>query len=156
MKYYLLSERKYMKLFDKFINSISYTARHEKALSESNDKVDKYLKMDENEFTMEYIDIKSRYKHKQTLLSVISVATLIVITLDIWKYFFNAISVLSINDGMINSELSKTSLYLALTIICVIVFTVVFIIGNMVRSLHQLSKELLFLEEVKGMRNAKK
>lgn len=112
--------------------------------------------MEENKFMMEYIDTKSKYKNKQTLLSVISVATLVAITLDIWKYFFNAISILSINDGISNSEVSKTSLYLALTLTGAILFTIILIISDMVRSLHQLSKEVLFLEEVKGMRNAKK
>ena len=146
----------WMKLLNDFLDIISYTTRRNKALLKFNKKLKHYLNMEENEFMMEYIDIKSRYKHKQTLSSVISVATLIVITLDIWKYFFNDTSVLSINDGMINNEVSKISLYLALTIMSVIIFTVVFIIVNMVRSLHQLSKELLFLEEVKGMRNAKK
>lgn len=145
-----------MKLLNDFLDSISYTTRRNKALLKFNEKLKHYLNMEENEFMMEYIDIKSRYKHKQTFLSVISVVTLIVITLNIWKYFFNAISVLFINDGMINNQDSKTPLYLALTIMSVIIFTVVFIIGNMVRALHQLSKELLFLEEVKGMRNARK
>ena len=146
----------WMKLLNDFLDSISYTTRRNKSLLKFNEKLKHYLNMEENEFMMEYIDIKSRYKHKQTFLSVISVVTLIVITLNIWKYFFNAISVLFINDGMINNQDSKTSLYLALTIMSVIIFTVVFIIGNMVRALHQLSKELLFLEEVKGMRNARK
>ena len=119
---------------------------------EVRNKKEKYLVMTNNEFLMTYIEICSLYEYKKMMFNVTSVAIIIFVVMDAWKYCFNFLEKLleSKNEiviGIVNE--AKIFIIIFTGIIIGIMFTIIIL---MARRVYKLNKEKILIEEIKRIR----
>lgn len=141
-----------MNLLDQIYNKLSYRSRKQKSLLLFNTKLEKYKSMPENEFTMEYIETNARYEHKKFMLTVVTISFIISFLMDAWKFFYNILFqlfVTNVSDSALNAQLAEI---LVITIFILIVITAFSILFYLTQDLNKLSKQRIFLKEVKEIK----
>lgn len=138
------------KLYDVF-NKMTYKYQHEKSLTVYIDKKDQYLKMTDDEFSMQYIEVNAKYERQMILLSVLSISFIASIVFDIWQYVLLLIMKMTdvMNDiPLTNEEYSKIGI-IFITFGATVLITVILIFYMLLKDMYKLSKEKYFLEEMK-------
>lgn len=141
------------KLYDVF-NKMTYKYQHEKSLAVYIDKKDQYLKMSDDDFSMQYIEVNAKYERQMIILSILSISFIASIVFGLWRYIFMMIvKMTDVIDGipLTNDE------YFNLGIVCIafgatVSITVISIFYILLKDMHKLSKEKYLLEEMKVKR----
>lgn len=138
------------KLYDVF-NKMTYKYQHEKSLTVYIDKKDQYLKMTDDEFSMQYIEVNAKYERQMILLSILSISFIAAIVFGLWRYVLMLI--VKMADIMNDIPLTEEE-YFNIGIICIvfgaaILITVILIFYILLKDMYKLSKEKCFLEEMK-------
>ncbi len=136
-------------LYDVF-NKMTYKYQYEKSLAVYNDKKDQYLKMPDDEFSMQYIEVNTKYERQMIILSILSISFIASIVFGLWRYIFMMIVKMT-DVPLTNDE------YFNLGIICIafgatVSITVILIFYILLKDVHKLSKEKYLLEEMKVKR----
>lgn len=138
------------KLYDVF-NKMTYKYQHEKSLTVYIDKKDQYLKMTDDEFSMQYIEVNTKYERQMILLSILSISFIASIVFGFWRYLLMLI--VKMTDVMNDIPLTNEE-YFNIGIICIafgaaIFITMILIFYILLKDMYKLSKEKCFLEEMK-------
>lgn len=142
-----------MEYKQKLLDWISYTKRKDKQISHMIEKKEKYLAMSNDEFLFEYTRICAKYEHKKFVLSVIVIATLITIIMDIWRRLYDFIFRLLMFENVSNAEdMIKVAELLVVVVMFLILIVGVLIIYDLIKNLYLLTKEKVFIEEIKELR----
>ena len=145
-----------MEYKQKVLDFFSYTKRKNKQITIMVEKKNKYLSMSNDEFLFEYTNIEARYTHKKFILSVIVIAAVVTIINESWTRLYDfIIRLLMINNvGYIENDMIKVAEILVLIMMLFILFLGLLIIYKLLKSLYFLTKEKIFVEEIKEMRKA--
>ncbi|WP_071441743.1 hypothetical protein [Traorella massiliensis] len=143
-----------MEYKQKLLDWISYTKRKDKQMVIMIEKKEKYLAMSDDEFLFEYTRIGARYEHKKFVLSVIIVTTLITIIMDIWGRLYDFIFRLLMlgNVKNVEEDMIKVAEILVVAIMFIILIVGVLIIHDLIKNMYLLTKEKIFIEEIKELR----
>ena len=138
------------KLYDVF-NKMTYKYQSEKLLIDYIDKKDQYLKMTDDEFSMQYIEANAKYERQMILLSILSISFIASIVFGLWRYVL--LLIVKMTDVMNDMPLTKDE-YFNIGIICIafgaaVFITVISIFYILLKDMYKLSKEKCFLEEMK-------
>lgn len=125
--------------------------RNKQVLSAFELKVNEYLSMSDTEFTLRYIEVSARYERKKIVIYALSIIMLLSIIMDYWKDMILILSKVSITEPSTFFE-GAAVVAVVLTIILFIVCLI--LISFFVHQYYQLSKEKLFIQEIKQMRIA--
>lgn len=145
-----------MNLLDQIYNKLSYRSRRKKHLLLFNKKLEKYKSMSENEFTMEYIETNAKYEHKKYMLTVVTITFLISSIMDAWKFFYDILCqlfIMDISETGLNAQWAEILVITIIILIFIIAFSILF---YLTQNLNKLSKQRIFLEEVKAIKMEKK
>lgn len=141
------------KKFQEFVNNYSYKARYKKELSEFIEKVNQYSEMDDNEFLLTYCNVSAAYKHKQMLLSILSISFIISIVANIWKYFYNLIiKAIDFSTSLHDERIINIAILISGVVIFLLIIMVMVLIFSFLRELNQLYKKKILLENMKERR----
>ena len=145
-----------MEYKQKLLDLFSYTKRKNKQLSIMVEKKEKYLSMGDDEFLFEYTNIEAKYAHKKFVLSVIVIATLITVIMDIWNTLYDFILQLLMlsNVEYVENDMIKVTELLVMIIMFIVLFVGVLIMCEIIRNLYSLTKEKILIEEIKELRKA--
>ena len=145
-----------MEYKQKLLDLFSYTKRKNKQLSIMVEKKEKYLSMGDDEFLFEYTNIEAKYAHKKFVLSVIVIATLITVIMDIWNRLYDFILQLLMlrNVEYVENDMIKVTELLVMIIMFIVLFVGVLIMCEIIRNLYSLTKEKILIEEIKELRKA--
>lgn len=138
------------KLYDVF-NKMTYKYQYEKSLTDYIDKKDQYLKMTDDEFSMQFIEVNAKYERQMILLSILSISFIASIVFDIWQYVLLLIVKMEdvTNDIPLTiEEYSKIGIII-ITFGATVLITVILIFYMLLKDMYKLSKEKYFLEEMK-------
>lgn len=137
------------------VNRISYQARRKKNQCEAIKEIDKYMKMTNAEFIMDYTEICSRYEHKKLIFIVFLIGIVISIIMSIDKYFYEFLFALFTTENIAVENIKKQAFILVLSIIFIISLVVTIILYDMVKSIYLLNRKKIFLDQIKDMRKDK-
>ena len=145
-----------MEYKQKLLDLFSYTKRKNKQLSIMVEKKEKYLSMGDDEFLFEYTNIEAKYAHKKFVLSVIVIATLITVIMDIWNRLYDFILQLLMlsNVEYVENDMIKVTELLVMIIMFIVLFVGVLIMCEIIRNLYSLTIEKILIEEIKELRKA--
>lgn len=138
------------KLYDVF-NKMTYKYQYEKSLTNYIDKRDQYLKMTDDEFLMQYIEVNAKYERQMILLSILSISFITSIMFGFWRYLLMLI--VKMTEVMNDIPLTEEE-YFNVGIICIlfgatVFITVILIFYILLKDMYKLSKDKCFLEEMK-------
>ena len=75
----------------KYVMKFSYREKRNQKLEKFRKEVKVLNDMDIEELEFEYIDLKSKYEHKKSILTLLLLTIALTILMDVWKKFFSFI-----------------------------------------------------------------
>lgn len=140
------------KILNKIVDKISYRGRRKRNLKETIKNIDKYMKMSNSEFIMDYTEICSRYEHKKLIFTTILIGIIISIIMNIWKYFYEFLIKIFTSNNIVVVGVKQQAIFLSSFILLVISVIAILILYNMVKTIYLLNKKKIFLNQIKDMR----
>lgn len=138
----------------KLIDRISYRGCRKRNLKETVEIIDKYMKMSDEEFIMDYTEICSKYEHKKLVFFAILIGVVISIIMNVWKSFFKFLIEIFTSKSAVVIEVKNQAVILSIIIILLISIIVIVILYDMVKTLYVLNKKQIILNQVKDMRKS--
>ncbi|EHJ7843752.1 MAG: hypothetical protein KHW81_15865 [[Clostridium] innocuum] len=145
-----------IKLLKKLVEKISYEKRHQNALTDFSKRFTKYLEMNDDEFTMVYVEVSAKYEHKKLVLSAIAIAWITSIFMNIWKYFLDIITKLvGSGETVPTDQVLELSIFIVVIVASILILIGIIVLITIINDLYKLTKEKIFLENIKEKRQEK-
>lgn len=141
------------KLYDVF-NKMTYKYQYGKDLKGYIDKKSQYMEMSDDEFSIQYIEVNSKYERQMIILSILSISFIASIVFGLWRYIF--MMIVKMTDAIDGIPLTNDE-YFNLGIVCIafgatVSITVISIFYILMKNMYKLSKEKYLLEKMKVKR----
>lgn len=138
--------------FDKAIMYFSLEESENREFAKYTAEYNRLNNMSARKLAAIYVDVKSRYAHKKSVFSIFVATILIAILVGVWKEFgilLKIVSQMFLKESDHSSEFAKFYFYLIAGIVVILVISIVIVIVINLKSVRQLYKELLIIEEVR-------
>ena len=137
------------------IEKISYRSRRNKCLKQTQENIDKYMKISDVEFIMEYTEVCSRYERKKLMFTAFSVGLIISLIMIAWKYNYDSLFIILSSEINIIGDVKKHVIILSIFSVLPL-FIILIILCDISRNIFLLNKKKIFLNQLKEIReNAK-
>ncbi len=140
-----------MQLIKNFINRISYSFRHKKALEKFNAKIQKYQLMSDSEIEMRYIETATKCECGKLKLATFVGIIFVSLIMGLLEYLLEKseqLVMIFLSSSGINDS-SKVSLLVIILLCLVVLFTLGLIIIDTFNQIKKNLQEKLFIEEFK-------
>lgn len=142
--------------FRNYVMSFSYKERRAKKLEEYKKRVHELKNMESVEIDFEYINLKSEYEHKKSILTIFIISIALSVLMNVWEKFFlfmeKALTyAVSFQEGEI--EVAKISFLISLFVAVFLTVIILYIILTYMKKIKQIQKELMIIEEVRNRRS---
>lgn len=137
------------------IMSVSFQQRRKKELIKYRKEKNRLNELDDDEIDLEYIILKAKYEHKKNILTIFLLTILISFLMNAWGRFYHLIE---ITIQFVTSDQCKdiqtTKVVFIITVIFIVFITIVilFVLISHAKSMHQIYKKLLTVEEMRKKR----
>lgn len=142
--------------FKRYVMSFSFQERKARELAHYKQRVDELRNMETDEIDLEYINLKSEYEHKKTVLTIFMISIAIAVLMNVWKYFYifmdKAIQYAISYEGS-GSEVAKVAFAVSATVIVFMTLLIFAILIIYTRALRQVHKDLMIVSEIRNRRN---
>ncbi len=134
------------------IMSVSFQERRKKELKKYRKEVNRLNEMDDDEIDLEYITLKAQYEHKKNILSIFMLTILISFLMNAWERFYHLIEItmqLVTSDKCKDIQTTKVVFILTVILIAFLTILVPFVLISHAKSMYQIYKKLLTVEEMR-------
>ncbi len=133
-----------------WVDKISYTTRRSKQLGQYENRFQKYLKMDEVEFLMDYTKATSKYIENKTTFGFSWISTIVALVATLYGY------IVSVKAGIENANFStqETEIIMRVSIVIglLILGIAAIILATLSQRRYEIIQEKVFMEEMKELR----
>ncbi|MCP1101988.1 hypothetical protein M2454_000781 [Aequitasia blattaphilus] len=146
---------KLKKRFLEALNNISYPQKRKRDVSKFKRRVATYEDMTDDELDMEFVNINTKVNHKKRVLSVVGIAFVMSVFMDLGKYLFGIIEkALMVYFTAPASEALKTevTIYVFAIFLFFVFALFVIAIGMMLYDLYRLDEQKNIIELVRDKR----
>ncbi|NBK97774.1 MAG: hypothetical protein EOM50_07105 [Erysipelotrichia bacterium] len=135
----------------KWIVKISYQERYKKKMEYLKNEYKKCIEMNENEFLLKYIEIKSLYEYRKMICIPVMIICLLLILFVLRFVLSRYVVILNMQNIYTNLEMQAIkTITIVLTLLVVFGILLVFICFS--NKLYRTIKEKVFIDEVKQKR----
>ena len=145
---------KIKKTIEQILERVSIDNRFRKKVKAYKQMKEKYLSMNDEEFSTEYVEITAKYEYKRTLLTVVIISIVISTIMNVWSYLYDIlIHVIGVSKDY-GDSFSSVACILIIIIFLVIAICGIWVIYDMSKNIYNLNKKRLYLEEIKTIRTS--
>lgn len=138
--------------FKGYVMRFSYPEKRKRKLEIFNQELKNLRKMDEDELTFEYIELKTELDHKKNVLSLFIISIAIALLMNAWGKFFSFMEkvlqyVATAGDN--STEILKISFVISVLILTVITVFVLFLLFDLSRDIMIMQRKLMLIENLR-------
>lgn len=139
----------YIDRFKNYVMSFSLPRRRERELSAYRQRVHQLRNMDKDELNYEYVNLKAKYEHKKSALTLFIISIALAVLMNVWKKFFAFMEMVLQYE---NSSVEITEVSFIISVITAIFITsiILFFLLTFMKELYVMKKEMMIIEEVKN------
>lgn len=141
-------------LYD-WLYKITYNYQRNKTMLDFIEKKNKYLKMTDDEFLMEYVNVTAKHERKKLIL-IFSIPVIIALLFNIGNVALTVIGKLSFSENykLIENEITNNAIIEIVLILTTVLFAFgIFFIIIFINQFYTLAKDKRTIEEIKSIRN---
>lgn len=145
----------YKEKIQNWVMQFSYQERRKRAFSAYEDEIMRLENLSDSEIEFEYVNLKTEYEHKKHILSILMISILLSAIMGIWKYFYTVMEqVIRFSTAYQGEEGEIVKIAFMIFFIVIIFITVMtfLILLSHMKSMRQIYRKLLIIEEQKEKR----
>ena len=145
--------------FKQYIQKLSVKERKKKRFNSYLEKVDGLRALDDNNLNYEYINLKTRYEYKKSVLTLLTVSVGIAIIMDVWKKFFSFMEMALQYASAVGADaigVSSVSFIISSITALSISALIIYVLLSLMKEISEIKKELMIVEMIINERSVKK
>lgn len=139
------------KWFENYIMRFSYQEKRKQKLEKYRKEVKALNDMDSDELEFEYINLKSKYEHKKSVLTLLLLSIALAILMDIWKKFFSFMRMALQYTQTVKTdsmEIINVSLVVSVLVAIAITLLILLFLYMFLADISKMKRRLMIIEKV--------
>ena len=135
----------------KYVMKFSYREKRNQKLEKFRKEVKVLNDMDIEELEFEYIDLKSKYEHKKSILTLFLLTIALTVLMDIWKKFFSFIGMALKYTQTVKidaMEIIKLSFVVSILVAIAITILILYFLNILLTDITEMKRKLMIIESV--------
>lgn len=135
----------------KYVMKFSYREKRNQKLEKFRKEVKVLNDMDIEELEFEYIDLKSKYEHKKSILTLLLLTIALTILMDVWKKFFSFIGMVLKYTQTVKidaMEIIKLSFVVSILVAIAITILILYFLNILLTDITEMKRKLMIIESV--------
>ena len=135
----------------KYAMKFSYHEKRKQKLEKFRKEVKTLNDMDMEELEFEYINLKSKYEHKKSILTLFLLTIALTILMDIWKKFFSFIEMALKYTQTVEIdtiEIIKLSFAVSILVAIAITILILYFLNILLTDISEMKRKLMIIESV--------
>lgn len=143
--------------FKNYVMRFSYREKRNQKLVKFRQEVKALNNMDRDELEFEYVNLKSKYEHKKSVLTLFLLSIALAVLMDIWKKFFSFMGMVLQYTQTVEAdsiEIIKVSLVISILVAIAITSLILLFLYTLLTDISKMRRKLMIIENVMEKRKA--
>lgn len=140
-----------------YVMRFSYREKRNQKLVKFRQEAKALNNMDRDELEFEYVNLKSKYEHKKSVLTLFLLAIALAVLMDIWKKFFSFMGMVLQYTQTVEAdsmEIIKVSLVISILVAIAITLLILLFLYTLLTDISKMRRKLMIIENVMEKRKA--
>lgn len=140
-----------------YVMRFSYREKRNQKLVKFRQEVKALNNMDRDELEFEYVNLKSKYEHKKSVLTLFLLSIALAVLMDIWKKFFSFMGMVLQYTQTVEAdsmEIIKVSLVISILVAIAITLLILLFLYTLLTDISKMRRKLMIIENVMEKRKA--
>lgn len=137
--------------FKNYVMRFSYREKRNQKLEKFRQEVKALNDMDRDELEFEYVNLKSKYEHKKSVLTLLLLSIALAVLMDIWKKFFSFMGMVLQYTQTVEAdsmEIIKVSLVISILVAIAITSLILLFLYTLLTDISKMKRKLMIIENV--------
>lgn len=143
--------------FKNYVMRFSYREKRNQKLEKFRQEEKALNDMDRDELEFEYVNLKSKYEHKKSVLTLLLLSIALAVLMDIWKKFFSFMGMVLQYTQTVEAdsmEIIKVSLVISILVAIAITLLILLFLYTLLTDISKMRRKLMIIENVMEKRKA--
>lgn len=137
--------------FKNYVMRFSYREKRNQKLEKFRQEEKALNDMDRDELEFEYVNLKSKYEHKKSVLTLLLLSIALAVLMDIWKKFFSFMGMVLQYTQTVEAdsmEIIKVSLVISILVAIAITSLILLFLYTLLTDISKMKRKLMIIENV--------